>query len=260
MRAFAWLFWGLLVLTGCETAEALPPKKAPESAGLSRTVRHAGADWLTFELDLGRVDLRLLGQRTGEPHTFQELEQLLGASKSELVMATNAGIFDTNLRPLGLHVEDGELLVPLSTANGEGNFFLKPNGVFWVDDASAHVASSEAYVAHGKVRLATQSGPLLVSEGRLHPAFDEHSNSLRVRSGVGVDRHGRVHVVLSLASVPFFSMATLFRDVLDCPNALYLDGEISGILGPGLPRPPSHAYGGLLVATGRLSAKRKAAE
>ena len=210
-------------------------------------LRHAGAEWRTFALDLHDVALTLVGQKPGDPYAFTSLEAWL--ADRQLVMVTNAGIFGLDRRPLGLHIQEGELLSALSTADGEGNFFLKPNGVFWVDERGAHVASAADYAPQGKVQLATQSGPLLVSKGSIHPAFREGSTSLRTRSGVGVDPRGRVVFALSLAPVSFFATATLFRDVLHCPDALYLDGEISGLLAEGLPPPPPHAYGGLLVAT-----------
>jgi uncharacterized protein YigE (DUF2233 family) len=230
--------------SGCSGAAAAP-------APMQRTVRHEGASWLVFELDLAHVQLTLVGQREGEPFTFAALPGYLATHGQELVMATNAGIFSPERRPMGLHVQDGELLSALSTAAGEGNFFLQPNGVFWLDDKGAHVAASADYAPHGKLRLATQSGPLLLRGGRIHPAFRERSTSLKVRSGVGVDARGHVVFALSLASVPFHAMATLFRDALGCRDALYLDGEISGIAAPGLAPPPALAYGGLLVATRR---------
>jgi uncharacterized protein YigE (DUF2233 family) len=236
----------LLTLTAaivaCSAAAAEP---GPER----RTVRHEAADWLVFELDLARVDLELVGQRQGEPFTFAALSSQLAPKKRELVMATNAGIFSPERRPMGLHIQDGEVLGALSTADGEGNFFLKPNGVFWLDESGAHVAASADYGPRGKVRLATQSGPLLLSHGRIHRAFSKTSTSLKIRSGVGVNRRGRVVLALSQASVTFHAMATLFRDVLGCPDALYLDGEISAFAAPGLPAPPAFEYGGLLVAS-----------
>jgi len=55
-----------------------------------------------------------------------------------------------------------------------GNFHLKPNGVFWIDDAGApHVAATDSYLAlKTSPEWATQSGPMLLIDGALHPAFD----------------------------------------------------------------------------------------
>ncbi|MBK9266163.1 MAG: phosphodiester glycosidase family protein [Polyangiaceae bacterium] len=251
------------LLIGCESRSAPVPRatnapaaSAAQKAGAIRTVRHAASEWVTFDLDLDAVELSLVGQRPNEPSTLPALGPYLAQRKRELVVATNAGIFSPTRRPMGLHIQNGQELAPISTADGDGNFFLKPNGVFWLDERGPHVASTENYAPRGKVELATQSGPLLVAGGRIHPAFKESSTSLRIRSGVGVDGRGHVFIVLSRERVTFHAMATLFRDVLGCPDALYLDGEISAIAAPGFPTPSIHEYGGLLVATRREMPER----
>ena len=77
------------------------------------------------------------------------------------------------------------------------------------------------------VAYATQSGPMLVIDGALHPRFLPGSDSLKVRNGVGVSADGRVHFAISEGRVRFHDFGTLFRDVLDAPDALFLDGTIS---------------------------------
>ncbi len=243
----------LAILTGCDRApvstvnpSASPPPSTSPSA--PRWVRHGTANWLTFKLNLEFVELQLLGQAPNEPRTLAEVKPFVTDQHREWIMATNAGIFDPSRRPVGLHIQQGKEFVPLSTADGEGNFYLKPNGVFWIDSTGAHVASTPAYKPLGAISLATQSGPLLVEAGRIHPAFVPSSTSLRTRSGVGVDKLGNVVFVLSDERVTFHSMATLFRDVLDCPDALYLDGEISAMISPESPPPAPHDYAGVIVA------------
>ncbi|NNC25158.1 hypothetical protein HKX41_13550, partial [Salinisphaera sp. USBA-960] len=76
----------------------------------------------------------------------------------------------------------------LNLRAGEGNFYLKPNGVFVLDrDDRPHVIEASRYpdLARG-ARLATQSGPLLVEGGRIHPALDPQSRSRHLRNGIGV--------------------------------------------------------------------------
>lgn len=249
-QAYLLLF---IALTSCEArsvprndAPAAPPSAIP-STSIYRHVRHSAANWITFELDAKTIDLMLVGQAPNDPHTFTTLGPFLAAQNRELVMATNAGIFHASRMPVGLHIQQGKEYSPLSTVDGEGNFFLKPNGVFWIDSKGPHVAPTESYSPQGPVELATQSGPLLVNEKQLHPAFNASSTSLRTRSGIGVNNKGHVVFTLSEDRVTFHAMGTLFRDVLDCPNALYLDGEISAVLAPGLPAPETRDYGGLLV-------------
>jgi uncharacterized protein YigE (DUF2233 family) len=246
-----------VLLAGCEKrvtpavdAETRPTVSVTSDAtGLPRFVQHNGSEWTTFDLDLRSVEFSLVGQRPDEPRTFDALGPFLAARKRHLVLATNAGIFNPQHRPLGLHIQDGQTIVPLSTADGEGNFFLKPNGVFWIDERGAFVAPADRYTPRGMVTLATQSGPLLLAERRIHPAFVESSTSVRLRSGVGVDTRGHVIVVLSKARVTFHATATLFRDVFNCPDALYLDGEISAMVAPGMTPAERHEYAALLVVT-----------
>jgi uncharacterized protein YigE (DUF2233 family) len=206
---------------------------------------------LVFDIDLARLDLHLLGQLPGEPRKLKELPQYVRSQRLRWAVATNAGIFDPQLKPVGLHIQGGQQLHALSTAQGQGNFFLKPNGVFWVDEHGAHVAETSRFVPGATVALATQSGPLLLEAGSIHPAFSATGTSLKVRSAVGVDTRGHVQLALSQAPVNFHATASLFRDVLDCPNALYLDGYISAIAAPGMQPVREHEYAGLLVATWR---------
>jgi len=127
--------------------------------------------------------------------------------------------------------------VPLNTASGDGNFFLKPNGVFALTDQGARVVESSEYPKlREHVVLATQSGPLLVQRGRLHPAIREDSQSRLVRNGVGVPSPGIAIFVMSEVPVNFYEFATFFRDQLHCPDVLFLDGTLSSIYAPAIRR------------------------
>ena len=107
---------------------------------------------------------------------------------------------------------------------------MKPNGVFLVSDKAARVIETSEFPGLGeKVLLATQSGPLLVRNGRIHPSFHENSTSRLIRNGVGVASSNRVFFAISDVPVNFHEFAILFRDVLKCPDALYLDGVISSL-------------------------------
>lgn len=176
----------------------------------------------------------------GQPlETFVALREAVEAGGNRrLLFATNAGMFTPAAAPVGLHVEAGKELAPLNTAEGEGNFFLKPNGVFFMNDrGTAGVWETERYAKEkpGGVRLGTQSGPMLVRSGEMHPAFRQGSPNRTIRSGVGVTVEGHVVFALSEKAVNFFDFATLFRDALACPDALYLDGLISRAWWPEAP-------------------------
>ena len=148
-------------------------------------------------------------------------------ANEHLLFAMNAGMYHRDRSPVGLYVEDGVELAPLSTPAGPGNFGMLPNGVFSVrTDGSFHVDATPDY-GGTDTRHATQSGPMLVIDGSLHPRFLPGSTSLKIRNGVGVRPDGTALFALSEAPLNFHSFARLFRDELGAPDALYLDGTIS---------------------------------
>ena len=161
---------------------------------------------------------------------FDRLEAWLAARNRQLVFAVNAGMYHADFSPVGLFVRDGHEEAPLNLANGVGNFFLKPNGVFLVSDAGPRVVEASEYpaLARSGVHLATQSGPLLLRHGVLHPALIPNSDSRKIRNGVGVSGHTAIFV-LSETPVNFYDFALYFRDVLHCRDALYLDGTVSAL-------------------------------
>ena len=171
---------------------------------------------------------------------FDRLEAWLKAHDRQLVFAVNAGMYHADFSPVGLFVRDGREESPLNLANGVGNFFLKPNGVFLVSDAGPRVIEASEYPALAKrglhnVQLATQSGPLLLRRGVLHPALIPNSDSRKIRNGVGVSGHTAIFV-LSETPVNFYDFALYFRDVLHCRDALYLDGTVSALHSKALQR------------------------
>jgi uncharacterized protein YigE (DUF2233 family) len=158
--------------------------------------------------------------------SIQALKSWLEAGHEKLLFATNGGIFETDFTPLGLYIEDGKVLHPLNTATGAGNFYLQPNGVFYVDGNGGHVVRTEDFKLDDTIITATQSGPMLVRDGDINPAFTPGSKNILVRTGVGIDETGKV-VFAKTNGMNFFDFATYFRDTLHCRNALYLDGHIS---------------------------------
>lgn len=188
-------------------------------------------------IDLNKQNLTLHWQNptTGRPYqTFSQLRQRLEKEGKKLLFATNSGIYASGLRPLGLHVEAGQTLVNLNNARkGNDNFSMLPNGIFWVKGNQAGVTETQLYRRQNpEPDYATQSGPLLLQSGKIHPDFNRGSSSFKVRSGVGVCAGGKVKFAVSAGPVNFYSFATFFRDTLGCPDALYLDGSISAYATP----------------------------
>lgn len=185
-------------------------------------------------------DLRLwLTGPDGQPMaSFGRLQAALDARGERLVFAMNAGMYHPDRRPVGLYVEDGAELAPIVTAAGPGNFGLVPNGVFCAGTEGFRVVESRAFAAAPPAcRYASQSGPMLVIGGALHPRFLPDSDSRHIRNGVGVSADGqRAVFAISDGPVNFHAFARLFRDGLGLDEALYFDGTISRLFAAGLDR------------------------
>lgn len=185
-----------------------------------------------------RLELFIKDEKGAVLHKFSAIETMLATRGQRLVFGMNGGMFHPDYAPVGLYIADGREVVPLNTAAAEGNFFLKPNGVFAIlQDGRAVVVEASGWPAFvGQTRLATQSGPMLVIDGKLHPAFRAESDSRLFRNGVGIGPDGKALFVISSEPVNFHEFATLFRDSLKCRNALFLDGTLSSLYAPGLKR------------------------
>ena len=115
----------------------------------------------------------------------------------------------------------------MDTTSGNGNFYLKPNGVFYITvDNVPTICNSANFVDNGKVKYATQSGPMLVINGQIHSEFKEGSTNLNIRNGVGILTDNKVVFVMSKKDINFYDFANYFKS-LGCKNPLYLDGLVS---------------------------------
>lgn len=159
--------------------------------------------------------------------SIRNLKKFVESKKQNLVLAMNGGMYDTNRSPKGLFIQGGQVLVPLDTSLGEGNFYLKPNGVFYLrDDRTAIICKSEDFTFSEHVKFATQSGPMLLLDSAIHPAFRDGSPNVFIRNGVGILPDGKVLFAISKTEINFFDFASYFRSK-GCRNALYLDGFVS---------------------------------
>ncbi len=206
---------------------------------------------IVCSVDTTRQSIRLLWkQSNGAPYgSLRGIDTAATAETGPMLFAMNAGMYHSDLSPVGLYIENGQRYSPANTANGPGNFHLKPNGVFHVSGSSAEVTETRRFLARsGKVQFATQSGPMLVLNGKLHPRITGQGLSSKIRNGVGVAGTRMVHFVISEEPVTFSEFARMFRDDLRTPNALYLDGSISSLYAPSVGRADGFLPVGPIVA------------
>ena len=220
-------------------AIAVSGSRAWAAENLCRLLTFEGASYTICTFDTRKAKLALYNlDDQGRPYgSFAALTSELAKKGKTLLFAMNAGMYDEGLKPIGLYVEGGKQVKKANRRNGPGNFHMKPNGVFFMDGKNAGILETEAYLrTRPSAELATQSGPMLVIEGAIHPKFSPDGPSLKRRNGVGVtDDHTAVFAI-SESEVNFHKFARLFRDGLKCRNALFFDGTVSSLYSPELGR------------------------
>ena len=230
----------------CALAASVPL----HAAVTEERVTHAGVNFRVVRIEPGKVRLVWKNPAGVAYRGFAEVQAAMAKEGKSVAFLMNAGIYEPGGIPSGLHIEGGKPIRPLNLADAPGNFFLKPNGVCAFGGA-AFIGTTDAWQKHGgNVSWAIQSGPMLLIDGKRHPAFREGSDSKLHRNGVGLD--GRKRLVFAITDreqmVNLWDFAGLFLK-LGCRNALFLDGNISQM--EVNPRQPveSDRFGAMFVVT-----------
>jgi uncharacterized protein YigE (DUF2233 family) len=227
------LFCALLSLATCRESAPAPARAANSAQSACQEQAFEGDRFVVCEAGRGRIELAAAARNETPARTFSELEARLGPRADKVAFAMNAGMYGEDGRPIGLAIVEGRQVRAINRRKGGGNFHLMPNGVFQVfRDGRAEVVTTENWTASPDIRLATQSGPMLVTDGKLHPAFDHDGSSRHIRNGVGVAPDGRPLFVISQDAVSLGKFARFFRDRLSCRNALFFDGAVSALWDP----------------------------
>lgn len=221
----------LFLLAACKGEPSAEAKPAPVSA--CRQQPFEGNRFTVCDPGRGRIELVAAAKREPPIRGLADLELQLGRRAQQVAFAMNAGMYGEDGRPIGLAIVEGRQVRAINRRKGGGNFHLMPNGVFQVHrDGRAEVVTSEKWRPSPAIRIATQSGPMLVIDGKLHPAFVPDGSSRHIRNGVGIAPDGRARFVISEDPVSLGKFGRFFRDSLKCRNALFFDGAVSALWDP----------------------------
>ena len=185
--------------------------------------------FVSYVVDTKKQDIKLYWKDDQQQifKSIQNLKSWLDKKHKKLVFAMNAGMYKKDNSAQGLFIENRKLVTALDTTSGAGNFYLKPNGVFYIRvDNLPGICTTSKFINNGKLKYATQSGPMLIIDGQIQSAFKAGSTNLNIRNGVGILPDNRVVFAMSKKEVNFYDFAEYFKN-LGCKNALYLDGLVS---------------------------------
>jgi uncharacterized protein YigE (DUF2233 family) len=193
------------------------------------TARQDNDLFISYKVDVSKANLGFYwkNDKGQQFNSIANLKSWVESRNKKLVFAMNGGMYMEDRSPLGLYIENSKQLRRLNTAHGSGNFYLQPNGVFYITtDNKAGICKTQDFENKGKIKYATQSGPLLVVNGAINTVFTKGSANTNIRNGVGILPTGEVVFAMSKSDVNFYDFAQYFQH-LGCKYALYLDGFVS---------------------------------
>ncbi|MEM1035293.1 MAG: phosphodiester glycosidase family protein [Pseudomonadota bacterium] len=241
LSSFRWVLavcLSVCLIVGCDDHQADKPAETVDVEPC-RTLTHRNLPFTVCTFPASANIQLFHSDAVGEPYLqFDALSREISEQNGTLIFAMNGGMYHEDRSPVGYYRDAYTERGSVNLNDGPGNFHLKPNGVFWIKSGRAGVLESATYTqTELEPDYATQSGPMLVIDGELHPDFNPEGISRKRRNGVGVSDDGlTVHFAISDSAVTFHEFATLFRDVLETPNALFLDGQVSRLYAPGINR------------------------
>jgi|GEM_PF-6321246 len=184
-----------------------------------------------LRLDPASTLIRIYSHSIDDISTLKQAHSFVAVSGLKVLAVCNGGIFDENFQPLGLLVQNGQVCHELNQDIGNGNFFLAPNGVFFIRGKTPEIMPTSKYA---KLRIspdwAIQSGPLLVVDAKVNNLLPNNPKSKYTRNGIGVDENNNVILLFAPDPVSLYDFAVYARDTAKARHALYLDGAVSGLL------------------------------
>lgn len=247
-------------LKGENGEEIVPVPAGADSADIAPAPGPSACTSATFEgvalthclADPAQHAIRAVYGAQGGTGAYGTLATFSGTvDASTIAFAMNGGAFSDDLSPKGYLVVDGDRLSELDQGDGEGNFYLKPNGVFFGSGDTWRVLSTAQFLGtvRDRPQFGTQSGPMLLVDGELGGAISANGNSRTIRNAVGVDADGKAHFVISDAPISYGQLARFMRDELSVTDALFLDYNSSSLWDPVTGRLDKGRTGPILVVT-----------
>ena len=246
MRAIYAALLGLITVSCGPQGETIEAGKANQDEEAASDVRTASAcravrfeesvlTHCTADPAKHRISTALADGDGAPYRSMPDFAARRGADAAPIAFVMNAGMFNQDGKPIGYFVEDSDRKQELNRNDGPGNFHMKPNGVFYIPSRGQwRIRSTDDFYSTVLDRplFGTQSGPMLVVKGELHPEISENGESRKIRNAVGVGSDGKAHFVISEAPISFGKLARYFRDKVKTPNALFLDGTVSSLWDP----------------------------
>lgn len=199
----------------------------------NESLHFSGHNFETFVVtDPSTTDIKVyIRNQKNRLASLADLNKHIENKGEEVLFSTNGGMYNSRRESQGyLVINNGEIKkIDTKDPKDGTNFYLKPNGIFYIDkEGKAGVLETDQYNRQNiQPKYATQSGPMLVVNGKIHPILNPMGKSKKIRSGVGVDKEGRVFFAISNEPVNFHTFAYLFKKEFNCENALFLDGTVS---------------------------------
>lgn len=241
MRYYLSAFCLITLLLSCDNLSPETKKQIKKTGKeivkqVEATIEHLDMahDYISYEAkpDSGQIRMYWKDDEGNILGSLNNLKNYTEQKGNRLLYACNGGMYMQNQSPLGYYVEAGKTLQKINTKTGSGNFYLKPKGVFYIDDnnmpgiQSIEAATDRALLQTKKIKFLTQSGPMLIHNNTINPLFTPGSNNINVRNGAGILPNGNAYFAMSTYPVNFYDFAKHFKNK-GCSQALYFDGFVS---------------------------------
>jgi uncharacterized protein YigE (DUF2233 family) len=233
------LFVALLVVLGCNNLDTATQQQFKKQS--KKAIKQIVGAAEHFDATQAFIALETKPNNRVKMYWQNENHQILGSlgnlvnfaqqQGDSVLYACNGGMYMQNQSPLGLFIHKGKVLQKINERSGTGNFYLKPKGIFYVlKNGKYGIADFETKnpikAITNTIDYATQSGPMLVTNGAINPLFVPNSANVNIRNGVGILPNGQAIFAMCTTPLNFYDFANYFK-TKGCKQALYLDGFVS---------------------------------